>query len=26
MTDFLRGELHHTRGFDGCNYITIHTN
>lgn len=26
LTDFLRDELHHTRSFDGCNSITIHTN
>jgi quinol monooxygenase YgiN len=26
LTDFLRNELVHTRGFDGCNSITIHTN
>ena len=26
LTDFLRDELFHTRGFDGCNSITIHQN
>ena len=26
LTDFLRDELFHTRGFDGCNSITIHRN
>ena len=26
LKDFLRDELHHTRGFDGCNGVTIHTN
>ena len=26
ITNFLRDELHHTRGFDGCNGITIHKN
>lgn len=26
ITNWLRDELHHTRGFDGCNGITIHTN
>ena len=26
LRDWLRDELHHTRGFDGCNGITIHTN
>jgi quinol monooxygenase YgiN len=25
LKNWLRGELHHTRGFDGCNGITIHT-
>ncbi len=26
LKNFLRDELHHTRGFDGCNGVTIHTN
>ena len=26
LTDWLRDELRHTRGFDGCNWITIHKN
>ena len=26
LKDFLRDELFHTRGFDGCNSITIHQN
>ncbi len=26
ITNWLRDELHHTRGFDGCNGITIHSN
>ena len=26
ITTFLRDELFHTRGFDGCNSITIHEN
>ena len=26
LKDFLRDELFHTRGFDGCNSITIHEN
>ncbi len=26
LTNWLRNDLHHTRGFDGCNGITIHTN
>lgn len=26
FTDFLRDELVHTRGFDGCNSITVHEN
>ena len=26
LTNFLRDELHHTRGFDGCNGVTIHKN
>jgi quinol monooxygenase YgiN len=26
LTDRLRDELCHTRGFDGCNSIAIHTN
>jgi len=26
LKNFLRDELHHTRGFDGCNAISIHSN
>ena len=26
LKNWLRGELHHTRGFDGCGGITIHSN
>ena len=26
LVNFLRNELHHTRGFDGCNGLTIHRN
>ena len=26
LTNFLRDELHHTRGFEGCNGITFHRN
>ncbi len=26
LKNFLRDELHHTRGFDGCNGISIHSN
>ena len=26
LKDFLRDDLFHTRGFDGCNSITIHEN
>ena len=25
IKEWLRGELHHTRGFDGCNGLTIHS-
>ena len=25
LREWLRGELHHTRAFDGCNGITIHS-
>ena len=26
FTDFMKNELHHTRGFDGCNGLTVHKN
>ncbi len=26
LKNWLRDELHHTRGFDGCNGITVHGN
>ncbi len=26
LVNFLRNELHHTRGFDGCHGLTIHRN
>ena len=26
LTDFLKSELHATRGFDGCNGLTFHRN
>ncbi|MCZ6866420.1 MAG: putative quinol monooxygenase [Candidatus Binatia bacterium] len=26
IKNWLRDELHHTRGFDGCNSITFHSN
>ena len=26
ITNWLRDGLHHTRGFDGCNSITFHSN
>ena len=26
LTNYLRDGLHHTRGFDGCNGISIHSN
>jgi quinol monooxygenase YgiN len=26
LTNWLRDELHHTRGSDGCNGLTVHTN
>ena len=26
FTDFMKNELHHTRGSDGCNGLTVHKN
>ncbi|SVC75463.1 uncharacterized protein METZ01_LOCUS328317, partial [marine metagenome] len=26
LTSFMRDELHYTRGFDGCNSISVQTN
>jgi len=26
FTDFMKNEVHHTRGFDGCNEVTLHKN
>ena len=26
LKEFMSGELHHTRGFDGCDGLTVHTN
>tara|TARA_B100001013_G_scaffold283684_1_gene183582 strand:+ start:726 stop:1019 length:294 start_codon:yes stop_codon:yes gene_type:complete len=26
FTNFMKNELHHTRGFDGCNGLTVHKN